>query len=82
MRVGPPLAQDSATMRRLSEDPSQLYWEGPEGQGEVLVRTDAVAFHCFDRRMDRQIARLADRFARATPPSVELLEACLGGQKT
>ena len=67
-------------MRPLRKDSSSLYWEGPEGPGNVLVRVDPVAFRRFDRRMDGQIASLVDHFARSVAPSLELLEACLGGQ--
>ncbi len=68
-------------MRRHREDLGSLYWEGPDGPGNVLVRVEPGAFRRFDRRIDRQVAQLVDLFARQTPPSIELLEACLGGYK-
>lgn len=69
-------------MRPLRKDISSLYWEGPEGPGDVLVRVGPAAFRRFDRRMDGQIASLMDHFARPVAPSMELLEACLGsGEK-
>ena len=58
-------------MRRLRYGASHLHWDGPEGPGNVPVRVGLRPYRRFDRWIDAQLARLVDRWARPSPPSVE-----------
>ena len=68
-------------MRRLRQDASRLYGDGPGGPGNVLVRVAVRPYRSFVRRIDRQLAELIERWARAAPPSFERPESFAAGPK-
>jgi hypothetical protein len=63
-------------MKRRTNDASRLYWEEPEGAGNVLMRVEKRPFRQFALRIDRQLAALVDRWARPNPPSPQRSEFC------
>jgi len=68
-------------MRRLRPSASHLHWDGPDGPGNVLVRVGLRPYRRFDRRMDRQLAQLVDRWARPGAPSFERPESFAADSK-